>query len=94
MSLGYLLILPLAGKVFNCDMLNGHPSLTHLDRFNILSRANSFLSSHNLHTIDKVIRGASPNTDILSSFFDVAPITILHLDRLYFYTIYSVSFFK
>lgn len=73
-------------------MLNGQLSpIAHTDRFNILCRANSFLNSHNLSLISEKAQQFCAKTDIFASFFEVAPISISHLDRLYFHTIYSVS---
>lgn len=58
-----------------------------MERFNIISRANSFLKSRNLKCLDENIKIEIPNT-IFNHFFNVAPITTSQLDRLYFHTVY------
>ena len=63
-----------------------------IERFKIISRANSFLKSHNLNFIDTKL-----SKNIFNKFFitetNLAPITISQLENLYFHTIY-ISVYK
>ena len=62
-----------------------------MERFSLISRANSFLKSRNFRTL-KIETDSKVSRTILNSFFvtetNVAPITISQLDQLYLHTIY------